>query len=625
MGQPLKFVDYFRHTIAPSGMEMGTSSVPLASATNEKEWLSCYFESSGQTSYGMRIQIEKTSATAGAPRAVTLRTILGHSSGHAPQGANSVDARVTLETGNTGISGEMHAMESQCRVDAQARSVNGTYAAHKFTNNFGANNTMPVDTFFLRFYDAGTVKTPRLFGFTGLTAGTGNLYYNETLKIKVNTNDRWIPLSSAQGTYTSAYAVSLGLAAGSVLSFTGAATNAIDFTSATLSRALHFVDAFTGQVIETGTYESNVDKGVILSATNYRPVSFLFDDSDATLGAANYRGVLSRIYIGHDQAGEIAIRSIRGQLKFKDGVDINVPQNQFGSMNGVDGFIETAGDHTMGSKTRIAAVHATVGIASGTVTLGHVLAGLMAELNINSTGSISGGITAGLYIDQVHSDHGLTCPWPYGIYIPSGAATIGIDVAVAATASGKYGIYVHNTYTKNDGGVHKAICSEVTYTPSAAGYSTPIAIVGKVSLDGTFQTSTGYMWGVQGQLDFTDNAVTNQAASVFAAVRAVMTASATPTFTEADSISCLYCDNLSAYDMTGLSTGYSSMIRLQAGQGVVDSALHVYGPSMVHLFNFENCQAGEQMITQNAETGGTAQKIKCLFNGVTYYMNMYTG
>lgn len=189
-----------------STLRMGTSGSPLESDQDETELLSCYFESSGKNAYGMRMQVEKTSVSAGAPRVLTLRAVLSHSTGTGPQGANAVDARATLETGNTGISGEMHAMESQCRVDGESRVLQGTYAAHKFTNNFGASNTMPAaTTFFLRFYDAGTVKTPFLFGLTGSTQGTDNMYstapsdktggkVNATLKINVAGTSYWIPL-----------------------------------------------------------------------------------------------------------------------------------------------------------------------------------------------------------------------------------------------------------------------------------------------------------------------------------------------------------------------------------------------------------------------------------------------
>jgi len=130
-----------------------------------------YLQSSGSSAHGLRIELEKTSSTAGAPRTLTVRSTLSHTSGYAPSGANCIDAQTELGTGNTGISGEAHAMESKMRVAEESRVVQGTYAAHKFTNQFKTGNTMPASTFFHRFYDVGPVYTPLMFDFSGLTAG----------------------------------------------------------------------------------------------------------------------------------------------------------------------------------------------------------------------------------------------------------------------------------------------------------------------------------------------------------------------------------------------------------------------------------------------------------------------
>lgn len=344
-------------------------------------------------------------------------------------------------------------------------SVNGSYYVIECEYVAGGSTTLQgsigsSDSGFIFMQSSGDIDgdfddNGFLFRIQGLNDNTTHLLYGNTLRMAVGTTTWYMPLSSAERSYTSAYPVSLGLAAGSVLSFTGAATNLIDFNIATPTCALHFVDEFTGMIIETGTYASAVDNACKLSSTNYRPASFLYDDGGDTLGAANYRGILSRIYMGASQAGHICVRSIRGQLKFKAGTVINVTQNQMGAMNGVDGFIETAGALEFGSKTRVAAIHGTVGHATGVLTLGHVLAGLMAELNINA-GSISGGITAGLYIDQVHADHGLTCPWPYGIYIADSGTTIGMSIGDCATGidmSGAYttaGISIATTMAAHD-------------------------------------------------------------------------------------------------------------------------------------------------------------------------------
>jgi len=157
-----------------SALNLGTSSSPVTSATDDKIFMGVYLQSSGSSAHGLRIELEKTSSTAGAPRTITVRSTLSHTSGNAPSGANCIDAQTELATGNTGISGEAHGMESKMRVAEESRVVQGTYAAHKFTNQFKTGNTMPASTFFLRFYDVGTVYTPLMFDFSGLTAGSSN-------------------------------------------------------------------------------------------------------------------------------------------------------------------------------------------------------------------------------------------------------------------------------------------------------------------------------------------------------------------------------------------------------------------------------------------------------------------
>ena len=162
--------------VAGGNIAMGTSAARLSSTTEEDRFLSCYYTAAGKNIYGWYLNISQTYATDGAPRGLTIRTSLDHTSGSGPQGANSVDARVTLGDTNTGISGEMHAMESQLKIDADTRSLSGTYSAHKFTNYIKDGNTMPATTFFLRFVDqnGASVATPLMFDFSGLTAGASN-------------------------------------------------------------------------------------------------------------------------------------------------------------------------------------------------------------------------------------------------------------------------------------------------------------------------------------------------------------------------------------------------------------------------------------------------------------------
>ena len=161
--------------IQANSLIMGTSALPIISDVADKKFVSFQFRGTSSGSvYGMRIDLEQTVLSSGAPRALTLRTDLKHPSGHALQGGNCLDAQIQLYTGNDGIAGEMHAMESKFRIAEESRTIQGTYCAHKFTAQIKTGNTMPAGTFFLRFYDVGPVRVPLFADFSGLTAGASN-------------------------------------------------------------------------------------------------------------------------------------------------------------------------------------------------------------------------------------------------------------------------------------------------------------------------------------------------------------------------------------------------------------------------------------------------------------------
>lgn len=206
-----------------------------------------------------------------------------------------------------------------------------------------------------------------------------------------------------------------------------------------------------------------------------------------------------------------------------------------------------------------------------------------------------------------------------------------IEIAVTSTGSGAHGLKVDNVFTFTTSGVHKGLNITVTYTPSTTGYATTIGIAGKASIAAAKQLTggTGYIWGIQGQMDFGTSAVINNASSVVAALRGVLTGT-TPVFTDAEGVSNLYLDNLISTDITGMSAGYGSFIFIQNSGADVDTAIRVYGPQVTNLFVLENCNVaggnpGGAMISPTATTSGTSKKIQIIIDTVTYYLNAYTG
>lgn len=219
----------------------------------------------------------------------------------------------------------------------------------------------------------------------------------------------------------------------------------------TSAHVIDMVDAYTGMFIETGTYASAASKGVTLTTDNARPVSFLFDDGGAILGSStlgNYRAVLSRVYLASTQTGQVAIRAIRGQVKAADGVALNIGENEFSSINGVEGYIELTGatGRTVGATTRIAGLHSLVEIRQSiTLTTGGKVVGILAELAQATGKTVSGIGSAGILVDRVSSGHtDVQVAWGTGLVIASSACTTGINIGSCTD-----GLVFTGTYTGN--------------------------------------------------------------------------------------------------------------------------------------------------------------------------------
>lgn len=98
-----------------------------------------------------------------------------------------------------------------------------------------------------------------LMQIVGLSSGSGSLLYNKTLRILLDTTANYIPLSTEEGTYTTAYPISVSVSGGTALTI-GTSTTGIDFTGTYTSHVLDFSDATQAagdiSLIRAGTYES---------------------------------------------------------------------------------------------------------------------------------------------------------------------------------------------------------------------------------------------------------------------------------------------------------------------------------------------------------------------------------
>jgi len=187
-----------------------------------------------------------------------------------------------------------------------------------------------------------------------------------------------------------------------------------------------------------------------------------------------------------------------------------------------------------------------------------------------------------------------------------------------------HGLHVEHTFTLATSGALKSLQIEQTYQPASGGYATPIPIVGKVTLgeDAEFTGGQGAMYGVQGQLHFADGATLNNASSVFAGLRGIISKAGTPVFTAFDTIACIYCDNLCATDMHGVGAKGSALASFQNHGAWLDSALVLRGnnkiTNLLQLITFGGGCIG------NGAKSGSGKYFACLIDGVTHYLNFYT-
>jgi hypothetical protein len=140
-------------------------------------------------------------------------------------------------------------------------------------------------------------------------------------------------------------------------------------------------------------------------------------------------------------------------------------------------------------------------------------------------------------------------------------------------------------------GVQGVAVLDATYTATGATY---VGTYGQVRADGTF-TGSGFMAALYGLVE----------------ASAAITAS---------HVCSLWLDSHQANAVTG---SHELLYMTNNGAAVMDQAIYVYGGNNITNFiEFNTCSG---MVSDTAETGGTSKKIKITVDGVTHYINAYTG
>ena len=203
----------------------------------------------------------------------------------------------------------------------------------------------------------------------------------------------------------------------------------ISFTNAgaTGEHLIDVVDAYTGLVIETGTYSSSASQGITINATNNRPVSFLFDDAGIELTTnCNVTPVLSRTAFTIDStASQVRFANIRGHIKCADTIDLGGDASEYFA---VQGLIECAGTTTIGAGAFAAGVCGMLW-ADGTFTGTGLAAGVMAKLYQTA------GVTTATSAFAATKWWNSADTWSYGLYIEDATVDAGHDIRLQGGAT----------------------------------------------------------------------------------------------------------------------------------------------------------------------------------------------
>lgn len=447
----------------------------------------------------------------------------------------------------------------------------------------------------------------------------------------------------------------------------GTITNFINFNSvgSTATTALHFKDAYLGMVIETGTYASEHSKGITLDSTNCKPVSFLFDDNDAALGYQNYRPVLSRVFLDANQDQGICLHCLRGQLVTKASVDLEIQENFWNAMDAVDGYLQFLGATTIGAKTRVSCVHATMQLTGNiTVTSGGRLAGFFAEMSAITGATCTSPYPVAFLVDKLDSLHiASQRTWQTGIYIYDsscvsgihvGACTTGINITGAQTnalvitttgststigtclAIGTTGtpitsattasmaMKLYSDYSKTTG-YHMAMYVETRYTPVGTGTVRGIVGVADMTATQTSQTTTQYIVGVHGRGKISGTAY-NSGLFVTGVHAQILDGG---TWTAANHVSALWVDWQLNSNLSGISHSELVYITNNANDGTAannpENVFYISSPMVDYFITFLSGSATGTNVGATASGGETrSYRLKCRYGSTDFYISGYT-
>ena len=355
---------------------IGDSTTAITLATYAQRAISIYTTSASTDGSNtvLPVYINATmSATGGVGRAFEARlNVTGKLGGW----GNAIKGYIDL-TGGTGTSGLASAICAEMKMSASATL--GTFGVLELElvcpsswvahDGIGTNSNS-----FIYAQVSGNTKGEfddhgYLFNIQGLTSGTTHLLYNNTLKCAIGSTKWYIPLSSAQASYTTAYPIVVsGVTTGITIS--GAGTNALTITQTGSA-------ATDGYALKLGTSGTH-----LTTATADACAIRIYADTTSATG--DNRGIYNRFYI--KTAGAGGGESLRSYTEI-----VNVAT---GTAHGAHLSLGMGESTDGGAVTGLgAAVRCTLGLPDVALASGGTYTALMSEIYSFGDNSDAGLVT----------------------------------------------------------------------------------------------------------------------------------------------------------------------------------------------------------------------------------------
>jgi len=267
-------------------------------------------------------------------------------------------------------------------------SPGGSYFAHDFEFNaptsYVANTSDAFNVAFLRFGVYGSTvasfedEAYFMHLSTDFTDASGNMWYDNTLRIQIESTDWFIPLSDAEGEYSSAYMIDISNATDA--SSLTAASIATDGGLA-VSKQLFLGDDLDMSVSGTGTYD-------ITLKTNMADALSITDGTDIIVFETTTGTPVVTITPNTFVTGDLAVDGTANL----DDVDIDATITADGTVFSFDATTSFNLDNTNASN----GISINTATSAGVVSIGHTTSETTVNDNLNVTGDAAVDGTANL-------------------------------------------------------------------------------------------------------------------------------------------------------------------------------------------------------------------------------------